>query len=574
MDDYARRLDTGNAPVYSTRGKDFVELHEQVQTSVNLLDSLESFLSTFQKDLSAVSGQISELQDRSNDIDARLKSRRKIEKPLSSLLNDITIPPSLATTILDTDVSEQWVTVIEEFERHLDMIKGRARVKAARDLTEVAEGLRIVASTKLRAFFLALLQPIKNSVTTNMQVLQTSIFLKYRTLFAFLSRQALPVANEVQRAYLGAARTYYETGFRRYIRSLGWIKARNTDKFETIVNSDKATLENTSSGIERISNARLDGPNVTLAYMADDKTHKEPAEALLRSLLLVFMDNVTAEYAFLRGFFSVEAAAPQVVSETALFSPTVLSPIRQPEFEGLGSRSRSGSVSTLPSSMTLADPSKEEQAKIDALWKQVFDPVMTYVQTFTLSVLEPPPPVVSLLTMIRLTENVVTEMENRDCPPAVTFVFGLRLQLWPLFQKLMNENIEALKKLADGSGGGYFSRATIISEATVKSMCQRYIFLFSGFVTLTVQEEETMIFSNLLRLRQELQKLIEKQTGQISDPISKATMQSNVYEILLQGLNRGMQPAAHPKSQQELAYWAKLEEEARRKIISTRQSRR
>jgi hypothetical protein len=43
---------------------------------VNLLDSLESFLSTFQKDLSAVSGQISELQDRSKDIDNRLKSRR------------------------------------------------------------------------------------------------------------------------------------------------------------------------------------------------------------------------------------------------------------------------------------------------------------------------------------------------------------------------------------------------------------------------------------------------------------------------------------------------------------------
>ena len=46
------------------------------QTSVNLLDSLESFLSTFQKDLSAVSGQISDLQDRSKDIEGRLKSRR------------------------------------------------------------------------------------------------------------------------------------------------------------------------------------------------------------------------------------------------------------------------------------------------------------------------------------------------------------------------------------------------------------------------------------------------------------------------------------------------------------------
>ena len=47
-----------------------------IQTSVNLLDSLESFLSTFQKDLLAVSGQISELQDRSKDIDIRLNSRR------------------------------------------------------------------------------------------------------------------------------------------------------------------------------------------------------------------------------------------------------------------------------------------------------------------------------------------------------------------------------------------------------------------------------------------------------------------------------------------------------------------
>ena len=46
------------------------------QTSVGLLDSLEGFLSTFQTDLTAVSGQISTLQDRSKDIENRLKSRK------------------------------------------------------------------------------------------------------------------------------------------------------------------------------------------------------------------------------------------------------------------------------------------------------------------------------------------------------------------------------------------------------------------------------------------------------------------------------------------------------------------
>lgn len=80
------------------------------------------------------------------------------------------------------------------------------------------------AATKLRAYFLALLQPIRTSMTTNMQVIQSSVFLKYRSLYGFLQRHAPSVATEVQKAYVSAARTYYETGFRRYMRSLGWIK--------------------------------------------------------------------------------------------------------------------------------------------------------------------------------------------------------------------------------------------------------------------------------------------------------------------------------------------------------------
>lgn len=82
----------------SSRAKEFVDLHDQVQvrvvlsyyfrgadelkTSVDLLDSLESFLSTFQKDLSSVSGQMSNLQSRSRDIEDRLKSRRVRVSPL------------------------------------------------------------------------------------------------------------------------------------------------------------------------------------------------------------------------------------------------------------------------------------------------------------------------------------------------------------------------------------------------------------------------------------------------------------------------------------------------------------
>lgn len=60
------------------------------------------------------------------------------------MLSDVTISPALAALILDTDVEEPWITAIGDFEQRLDTLHARSRVKAARDLGEVAEGLRIV----------------------------------------------------------------------------------------------------------------------------------------------------------------------------------------------------------------------------------------------------------------------------------------------------------------------------------------------------------------------------------------------------------------------------------------------
>lgn len=572
---------------YHSQAKDFVDLHEQVETSVNLLDSLESFLSTFQKDLSSVSGQISELQERSKDIDNRLKSRRRIEKPLSSLLSDLAIPPSLAITILDTDVGEPWIATITNFERRLDLLKVRSRVKAARDLGDVAEGLRIVAATKLRAFFLALLQPIRTSVTTNMQVMQTSIFVKYRALYAFLQRQAPNVASEFQKAYTGTARTYYETGFRRYVRGLGWIKARTPEKSEPII-SGNGDNGGPYLDQDRLAYAKIDGPSVILAYMADDKTHEEPIEAILRSLFLVLMDNATAEYAFIAAFFRSESFAPPLAMETnsALFSPTatLLSPdvsfddrrsnagsetgthVSRP-FGGNGNGTRD--VTARPDLMD-----KAERAPLDAIWKQILDPVLEYCKTFVTTILEPMPQAVPLLTMIRLTEAVITEVQKRDCPPLENFLFTMRLQLWPAFQKIMSEHCDTLRKLAEGGTTGYFNRAVSTTDASVANICNRYVVMFNSFVILTDQEEETMIFSNLLRLRQELTKLIARHTENINDDVAKATKQSAMYEVLLQGLNKGTHLSTHPKSQKEIAYWAEKEEEARRRIVSIAQSRR
>lgn len=72
--------------------------------------------------------------------------------------------------------------------------------------------------------------------------------------------------------------------------------------------------------------------------------------------------------------------------------------------------------------------------------------------------------------MIRLTEEVIAEVQKRGCPPMESYVFGLRLQMWPVFQKAMTEHTEALKKLADGATSGYFSRSAATTDGLVSSV--------------------------------------------------------------------------------------------------------
>jgi hypothetical protein len=72
--------------------------------------------------------------------------------------------------------------------------------------------------------------------------------------------------------------------------------------------------------------------------------------------------------------------------------------------------------------------------------------------------------------MIRLIEDVVVEIQRRQCPPVETYVFTIRLQMWPVFQKSMTDHVDALKRLAEGSSTSYFSRVPSTTESSVTSV--------------------------------------------------------------------------------------------------------
>lgn len=180
--------------------------------------------------------------------------------------------------------------------------------------------------------------------------------------------------------------------------------------------------------------------------------------------------------------------------------------------------------------------------------------------------------------MIRLIESVLEEVQRRRCPPLESWLFNIRMQFWPLFQKLISEQATSLNKMSEATTGGYFKRASNFNDGVVQSVgvlslnpcvsnsrvdvsmqiADRYTALFSSFVILTPQHEETMIFAkyaisgfkvdvqqthlltsdefSLQKLRHELTQLILNQSKKIADPLKSATYQSSMFEMLLQAM--------------------------------------
>lgn len=70
--------------------------------------------------------------------------------------------------------------------------------------------------------------------------------------------------------------------------------------------------------------------------------------------------------------------------------------------------------------------------------------------------------------MIRLNEVVLAEAQKRECVPLETFLIGLRLSMWPMFQKEMTAHVNSLKKLVDGAEAGYISRGITLKDSWIQ----------------------------------------------------------------------------------------------------------
>ncbi|OCF57526.1 hypothetical protein L486_04984 [Kwoniella mangroviensis CBS 10435] len=564
---------------------EYLELEQSVNSSTQLLSSLASYLSTFQNDLSAVSGQISDLQGRSSEIDSQLKGRKTILPPLNALLSDITLPPSLVLTLRDTLPAQNpdlWLSAIIQFDSKIQLISSRSsKVKAVQELSPIIEGLKLKALNVLPPFLLGLIKPLKSAskgLSTNLAVLQTSLLLKYQPFYQFLLKNSPKIAKQVERGYVTSARSYYETGFRRYARSLGMIKSRINEKQELIGNSS-SNMEKPEDRL-RFKDLDVEGEDaaVILGYMADEKDFKAPIEALFRSLALVLLDNASSEFTFIVRFFAKSLSSSSIPSNAGagVRSPieTPLESSPNPSFVDLMSDTgRSTSTRQRKGVNEINDNLKDAER----IWHEVFDSSLEYTTNFFNSIISPStssssiPSVVSLLTIIRLNDNLIQCSDSRGCLPLITYLNSWKLNLWPVFRKEMDHHINSLKSLADDLEGknlisSFGLGLKTLKDNHVRGIAKKYGEMFSRTVCLSTQAEEVMIFSSMTRLRNELIRILTSQSNKIKSVPERHSFLSSIYEIIMHELVSGPGQTTHPKLQSELSYFRTREEEARRRI--------
>ena len=125
------------------------ELHESIKACDEVLNSVETNLTSFRNDLGTVSSDIESLQARSTALNVRLDNRKAVERGLSSVVEDLNVSPVLVSKIVEGHIDEQWVQSLKEVDKRVTHRKATAdgpKIKAAEDLQPLLDKLVLKAS--------------------------------------------------------------------------------------------------------------------------------------------------------------------------------------------------------------------------------------------------------------------------------------------------------------------------------------------------------------------------------------------------------------------------------------------
>lgn len=331
--EYAKNIEQDLAQVENDSVQDYVKesvqiarLHKQIGSCESVLERMEGMLHGFQHALSSISSEIQSLQEQSVAMNVKLKNRQAVKGELSQLVDEMVVPESMITAILECPVTErEFLEQLHELNHKIKFVKQHSfnDTLACKDVNDTVQKLKFKAVGKIREFLLQKVYSFRKPLS-NYEVPQNAM-LKSRFFYEFLLSNERHVAKEIRDEYVDTMSKVYQSYFKTYVSRLMKVQYEEVaDKDDLIAIEDtarrgffstKSSLKNRSTTFTLGNRASvlttdLEAP-VIVPHAAQRGDQRYSFESLFRSEHYAFMDNCCREYLFLCDFFLVTKGSAQ-----------------------------------------------------------------------------------------------------------------------------------------------------------------------------------------------------------------------------------------------------------------------
>ena len=312
---------------YISQAGNIAQLHNQISSCDGILERMETMLLSFQTDLGSISSEILSLQQQSVEMNLRLKNRQRVRGELSQFVDDLVVTELLIVTIMETPVGENmFLEQLQILDHKIEFLKEQSfqEARAAQDVKDVLEKLKIKAVAKIREYFLLKINQFKKPLA-NYQIPQNAM-LKFKFYFHFLQKFNRSVASEVREEYIDTLSKIMFSYFKSYSGRLSKLQYEESASRDDLLGAEetqakgfffKPTLKNKSTVFsvgcrDEVLSSELEAP-IIVPHAGQKSEQRFPYEMLFRSLQYALVDNACREFLFISEFFMLDPNTAQEI---------------------------------------------------------------------------------------------------------------------------------------------------------------------------------------------------------------------------------------------------------------------
>ncbi|KAB0798131.1 hypothetical protein PPYR_09124 [Photinus pyralis] len=302
---------------YIKESQNIASLHNQISACDQILERMEFMLLDFQNDLGSISSEILSLQRKSVSMSQELANRQAVRGQLSQFIDDMVVPESLITGVLDCNITDKdFLTHLQILNHKLSFVKEQSfkESKSCLDVKDILEKLKIKAMSKIRSYLLEQVYKFRKPMT-NYQVPQ-NVLLKHKFFYEFVLSNERNVAQEICNEYVDTMSKVYFSYFKSYcgrIMKLQYEECATKDDLMGIEDTASRGLFHKTSLKHKTTVFSIGNRGSVLAQQLEEPIivphaqmkNRYPFEALFRSEQYAMVDNACREYLFVSEFFMV-----------------------------------------------------------------------------------------------------------------------------------------------------------------------------------------------------------------------------------------------------------------------------